>query len=156
VVDSGGHVPTFHGKYYNAIDTKGRVMVPAPFRDIIKSNYSTKLYITNAPTEECLNIYPQEEWQKLLDKISKLPPSDRSVKKYRYRVIASAHDCELDKQGRILVPSSLRTDGKLDSEIAVVGQINWIQIWDKNAWENMTSLTDIDGDYEDKLAELGL
>ncbi len=149
-------MPNFHGKYYNAIDAKGRVIVPAPFRDIIRSNYSTKLYITNSPTENCLNIYPQEEWQNLLSKISELPPSDRAVKKYRYRVIASAHDCELDKQGRILVPSSLRADGKLGSEIAVIGQIHWIQIWDKNEWENMMSLTDIDGDYEDKLAELGL
>lgn len=148
---------TFHGKYYNSLDAKGRIIVPASFRDIIRNSDSAKLYITNSATESCLNIYPHEEWMKLQDKIRQLPRSDRAMKTFRYRVIASAQECELDKQGRLLIPPSLREDGKLNNEIVVVGQIDWIEIWNREEWNNMIDLKDIDRrEYEDKLAELGL
>ena len=150
-------VPAFYGKYYNSIDSKGRAIIPAPFRDIIKNHHSTKLYVTNSPTENCLNIYPHDEWLKLQERVRQLPRSDRAMRVFRYRVIASAQECELDRQGRILIPSSLREDGKLDSEIVVVGQIDWIEIWNREEWNKIADLSQIDrAEYEARLAELGL
>ncbi|HDH00577.1 MAG TPA: division/cell wall cluster transcriptional repressor MraZ [Nitrospirae bacterium] len=157
MVYSGGLVSVFYGKYYNAIDSKGRAIIPAPFRDIIKNNYSTKLYVTNAPLENCLNIYPQEEWLKLQEKVRKLPRSDRAMRVFRYRVIASAQECELDKQGRILIPLSLREDGRLNSDVVVVGQIDWIELWNREEWDKVVDPSGMDSrEYEERLAELGL
>ncbi|MGE5893249.1 MAG: division/cell wall cluster transcriptional repressor MraZ [bacterium] len=147
----------FYGKYYYTIDPKGRLIIPAPFREIFNSTYGTKIYITNAAFDSCLHIYPQEEWQKLQDKVRQLPKMDESVRFFMYRVIASAQECELDKQGRILIPSSLREDAKLNSDVAVVGQIDRIDLWDRNEWNNMADPSKVNRkEYEERLSSFGL
>ncbi|HEB02828.1 MAG TPA: division/cell wall cluster transcriptional repressor MraZ, partial [Nitrospirae bacterium] len=103
----------FTGKYYYSIDPKGRVMVPSAFRDILREHYDTKLIVTVAPVDRCLHLYPVEEWENLLEKVSGLPKSHRSMKLFLRTVVGSAVETEIDKQGRVLVPSSLRTDGDL-------------------------------------------
>jgi MraZ protein len=65
VVESGGKLPAFSGKYYYTLDPKGRVIIPAPFREIISSNYNPKLYVVNDIFDNCIHIYPQEERSKL-------------------------------------------------------------------------------------------
>lgn len=150
-------MPAFSGKHYYSIDTKGRVIIPAPFREIITTNYSTKLYITNDALDKCLHIYPQEEWSKIEDKVRHLPKSDDSVKFYMRRVIASAQEIELDKQGRILVPAALREDAGLKADIVIVGQIDKIELWDKAEWDGVSDPSRIDKkSVAEKLAALGI
>ena len=111
---------TFSGKYYYTIDPKGRVMIPAPLREILSTNYSPKLYITNAAADKCLHVYPQEEWNVLLERVRGLPKTNKSIKRFMRDVIGSAVEVALDKQGRVLVPSSLREDSGIKGDIVIV------------------------------------
>ena len=95
-------MPSFSGKYYYTVDPKGRIIIPAPFRDIITSNYSTKLYITNAPFDQCLLYIQLEEWNRLQEQVRTKPSSDEAIKFFLRRVIASAVEIEMDKQGRVI------------------------------------------------------
>lgn len=146
-------MPSFSGKYYYTIDPKGRIIIPAPFREIISSNYSTKLYVTNAPFDKCLYIYPMEEWSRHLEKIRTKPRSDEAIRYYLRRVIASAVEIEIDKQGRILIPASLREDANLNANVVMAGQIEKIELWDRNEWAGSFDPEKIDKKaFETKLA----
>lgn len=146
-------MPSFSGKYYYTIDPKGRIIIPAPFREIISSNYSTKLYVTNAPFDKCLFIYPMEEWNRHLESIRSKPRSDEAIRYYLRRVIASAVEIETDKQGRILIPASLREDASLNTNVVLAGQIEKIELWDRNEWDSSFDPGKIDRKaFEDKLA----
>jgi MraZ protein len=142
----GSGVPLFSGKYYYTVDPKGRVIIPAPFREIISNNYSTKLYITNDPFERCLSIYPLEEWNKLQDVVRTKPKSDKAIKYFRRRVIASAIDIEIDKQGRVLIPAALREDARINTDVVIVGQLESIEIWDREEWDSLSDPSKVDKD----------
>jgi MraZ protein len=150
-------VPSFSGKYYYTVDPKGRIIIPAPFREIITSNYSLKLYITNAPFDRCLFIYPMEEWNKLQEQIRTKPKSDEAIRFFLRRVIASATETEMDKQGRILVPIALREDANINSNVVMAGQIERIELWDRSEWDVLFDPAKVDRKaIEDKLASYGL
>ncbi|MDA8091157.1 MAG: division/cell wall cluster transcriptional repressor MraZ [Nitrospiraceae bacterium] len=147
----------FSGKFYYAMDEKGRLMIPAPFRDIVSTNYSPKLMVANSAFDSCLNVYPLEEWQKLVEKVRALPRSDRSVRYFLRKVIASAVETAIDKQGRILVPSAHRQDTGLDGEVVLVGQVEMIELWSKSAWAQETDASRVDRDtLEASLSRYGI
>lgn len=150
-------MPAFSGKYYYTVDPKGRIIIPAPFREIVASNYSSKLYITNAPFDKCLYIYPMEEWNKLQEQVRTKPRSDEAIRFFLRRVIASAVETEMDKQGRILVPAALREDANINSNVVMAGQIERIELWDRNEWDTLFDPEKIDRKtIEEKLAAYGL
>lgn len=150
-------MPAFSGKYYFTLDPKGRVIVPAPFREIIASNYNPKMYITNAAFDPCLHIYPQEEWNRLEEKVRQLPRMQEEVRFFMRRVIASATEVEMDKQGRILIPAAHREDAGLVSDIVIVGQIEKIELWNRSEWDAVVDPSKIDRRaVEEKLAAFGL
>ena len=150
-------MPAFSGKYYYNVDPKGRIIIPAPFREIVTSNYSSKLYITNAPFDKCLYIYPMEEWNKLQEQVRTKPRSDEAIRFFLRRVIASAVETEMDKQGRILVPAALREDANINSNVVMAGQIERIELWDRNEWDTLFDPAKIDRKtIEEKLAAYGL
>jgi MraZ protein len=160
VVNSGGKwsMISFIGKYYHNLDQKGRVIMPASLREVLTNKYSSgKLYLTNAPFDKALHLYPLEEWLKLEEKIRELPKSDEAVMYFLRRVIASALPCELDKQGRILIPYEHRQDAGINSEVVIVGQIERIEIWDKITWDSITDPSKVDiKRIQDGLAKYGL
>lgn len=150
-------MPAFSGKYYYTIDPKGRVIIPSTFREIIFTNYSTKLYITNDVFDKCLHVYPQEEWSRLEEKVRLLPKSQDEIKFFMRRVIASAQEVELDKQGRILIPAAHREDAVLNTDIVIVGQIDKIELWDRKEWDAVNDPSRIDKKVvAEKLAAYGL
>ena len=150
-------MPAFSGKYYYTLDPKGRVIIPAPFREIISSNYNPKLYVVNDIFDNCLHIYPQEEWSKLEEKVRTLPKMDEDVKLFMRKVIGSAQEVEIDKQGRILVSAAQREDAGLHSEIVIVGQLDKIDLWDRKEWDAVNDLSKIDKKMTaEKLAAYGL
>jgi MraZ protein len=152
-----GKVPSFSGKYYYTVDPKGRIIIPAPFREIITSNYSSKLYITNAPFDKCLFIYPMEEWNKLQEQIRTKPKSDEAIRFFLRRVIASATETEMDRQGRLLVPIALREDANINSNVVMAGQIERIELWDRSEWDVLFDPAKVDRKtIEDKLTSYGL
>ena len=149
-------MPSFSGTYYFTVDTKGRIIIPAPFREIISTNYSTKLYVTNAPVDQCIRIYPLEEWSKLQDKVRTKPSSDKHIKFFMRRVIGSAVEVDLDKQGRILIPVALRENAKINSNVVIVGQVERLELWDRDEWDRLVDLSKIDKEsMEEGLATLG-
>lgn len=150
-------MPSFSGKYYYTVDPKGRIIIPAPFREIITSNYSSKLYITNAPFDKCLFIYPMEEWNKLQEQIRTKPKSDEAIRFFLRRVIASATETEMDRQGRILVPIALREDADINSNVVMAGQIERIELWDRREWDVLFDPAKADRKaIEEKLTSYGL
>jgi len=150
-------LPSFSGKYYYTVDPKGRIIIPAPFREIITSNYSTKLFITNAPFEQCLYIYPLEEWNKLQEQIRAKPRSDDAIRFFMRRVIASAVEVEIDKQGRILIPVALREDANINSDVVIAGQVEKIELWDREEWNTLLDVAKIDRkSIEQKLTAYGI
>lgn len=150
-------MPAFSGKYYYTIDEKGRLIMPAPFREIISSNYSSKLYITNAAFDKCLYIFPYEEWIRLEEKVRGLPRMLEEVRFFMRRVIASAQEITMDKQGRLLIPAALREDAGIKGDVVVVGQIDKIELWDRKEWDAVVDITKIDRRVvEERLASYGL
>lgn len=157
MVKSGGKLPAFSGKYYYSVDSKGRIIIPAPFREIISIHYSQKIYVTNAPFDRCLYVYPSEEWNKLQELVRLKPRSDEAIKLFMRRVIASAVEVDMDKQGRVLIPAAHRDDARINTDVVVVGQIEKIEIWDRNEWDSLFDLKKIDKKItEEKLAAYGL
>ena len=147
----------FSGKYYYSIDPKGRVMMPASFREVIAEHYGPKLMVTVAPVDRCLHIYPEQQWERLLEKVGDLPKTNRSVKLFIRTVIGSAVATNPDKQGRVLVPSSLRTDADLKGDLVIVGLLDKIEVWDKDLWERATDLSGVDAaGYEEDLSGFGI
>jgi MraZ protein len=150
-------MPAFSGKYYYSVDLKGRIIVPAPFREIISSNYSSKLFITNAPFDRCLYIYPLEEWNRLHEQVRTKPRSDEAIRFFLRRVIASAVEVGMDKQGRILIPVALREDASINTNVVLAGQIERIELWDRNEWDTLFDPERIDKkSIEEKLTSYGL
>jgi MraZ protein len=158
VVESGRKiVPAFSGKHYVTVDQKGRIIIPASFREIISTNYSTKLYITNALFDKCLYLYPLEEWNMLQENIRTKPKYDEAVRFYMRRIIASATEVEIDRQGRILVPAALREDASIEADIAIVGQTERIEIWNRSEWDAVASPERVDkAAIQMRLTEFGI
>lgn len=150
-------MPAFSGKYYYSVDPKGRIIIPAPFREIISANYSPKIYIVNAAFDKCLHIYPLEEWIRLEEKVRMMPKMDDAVKFFMRRVIASAMEAEIDKQGRVQIPAAQREDSGINGEVVIVGQIDKIELWDRKEWDLMFDPSKIDKKaIEEKLVNYGL
>jgi len=130
----------FRGSFEHSVDSKGRVSVPARFRDILAERYEGKLVLT-MDYDKCVMAYPLEEWERVEEKIKAAPQSQKEVKDYMRYVFSNAAECELDKQGRILIPPSLREGARISKAVMVVGMLNKMEIWDKAAWDARKSQT---------------
>lgn len=126
----------FQGEYTNNMDDKGRINIPAPFRDVLLKSYNEPTIIVARDAQTtCLRAYPQREWQRLLAKLGALPSSDRIVQAFKRAVVSSAQEYCPDKQGRILVPQSLRAHAGLSKSTIFAGSADTFEIWDATAWD---------------------
>ena len=145
----------FRGRSNHLIDSKGRVSVPARFRDLIKTNGDPRLIVTNS--DHCLAVYPYNEWQVIEEKVGQLSLVDRDIRAYKRFFISGACECSLDSQSRILIPPTLREHAGLDKEVILAGQLKYFEIWDKVKFEEeLTKSKNNLPVLEDKLASLGL
>lgn len=119
----------FMGEYNHSIDTKGRIIVPAKFRDALGEEF-----VVTQGLDGCLFLYPHEEWSHFVNELKNLPGSKEARQLQRY-FMAGAVTCETDKQGRILLPSKLREQAALVKDIVFVGVLSKIEIWSKERWE---------------------
>ncbi len=150
-------MPAFSGTYYYTVDDKGRLIIPAPLRELISSHYSSRLLITNALFDKCLQLFPFEEWTKLEEKVRELPRTLEEVHYFKRRVIASAQECAIDKQGRILIPAALREDAGIKDDIVIAGLVEKIELWDRSEWNAVIDPSRFDRrTVEERLASLGL
>lgn len=119
----------FMGEFNHTVDTKGRTMVPSKLRDQLGST----LFVTKG-LDGCITLYTQEEFEKLQEKISSLSMMNKSARTLRRLFIGSAQEIEIDKQGRILLPTPLREYAGISKDIVFVGNKDYIEIWDKQRW----------------------
>ena len=119
----------FKGTYHHRIDPKGRLPVPATFRRSLGDQVVVTLL------DQCLAAYPPAEWTKLEAQLAALPAFSRPVKALTRLLASRAADCEIDVQGRILLPPALRQAASLDRDALVVGVLNRFEIWSPEAWD---------------------
>ncbi|HLB25109.1 MAG TPA: division/cell wall cluster transcriptional repressor MraZ [Nitrospirota bacterium] len=127
-------IDRFIGHHVYSLDNKGRVSIPADFREVLAERYDEKLVLMKH-YDRCLVAYPVEEWQKLDEKIAALPASDPMVTKYLRNFYSSAKVCELDAQGRVLVPPALKAYAGLSREVVLIGLSNKVEMWDADTWK---------------------
>jgi len=150
----------FRGISSISLDDKGRLAVPTRYRDELKECCGRQLVVTVAVNERCMGesgclwLYPLPEWEKLEQTINKLPTLNKMAGNLRRFLIGNATECEMDGQGRLLLPEKLRTFANMDKKVFLLGQLNKFEIWNEEAWlakENEW----LEGDGAEDLAELG-
>lgn len=140
----------FMGEYSHSVDAKGRLIMPAKFREQLG-----KEFVVTKGLDGCLFVYPLTEWRTIEEKFREVPLTTKDARKFSRFFFAGAASCELDNQGRVLLPAVLRGFAELDKEVVLVGVLNRIEIWDKDKWEDTSSYDDMD-EIAEHMAELGL
>lgn len=120
----------FLGEYRHSIDAKGRLAIPARFRGELEEG----LVVTRG-LDRCLYIYPKSQWEPLAEKLSAMPMNEPAARALRRNFFTGAFACEMDKQGRILVPPALREYAGLDGDIVIAGLNTYIEVWSALLWD---------------------
>ena len=129
----------FMGAYNHTIDAKGRLIMPSRFRELL----GEELVLTRG-WAGCLSIYPMDEWVAFEEKLRALPLTNKDARTFSRFFVAGATACQLDKQGRILVPQTLRQFAGLDKDVVLTGNLNRIEVWSKEKWSENCNYDDMD------------
>jgi MraZ protein len=135
----------FRGHYEHAIDAKGRTSLPARFRHALVPG-DTRLVITPALADPCLDVYPMLAWEQFEQRVAKLPKWDRDTVLLRRRYVSAAVECEIDRHGRVLVPAALREHAALGREVLWAGVGTTMELWSCQRWEAAQALSEDDLD----------
>ena len=129
----------FMGEYNHTIDAKGRLIIPARFRELLGEEF-----ILTKGLDGCLSIYPMDAWEAFETKLRALPLTNKNARTFTRFFVAGATNCELDRQGRILVPQTLREFAGLEKEVVLTGNLDRIEIWSKEKWSENCNYDDMD------------
>ncbi|MEK4698773.1 division/cell wall cluster transcriptional repressor MraZ [Solibacillus sp. FSL R7-0668] len=121
----------FMGEYQHSIDAKGRMIVPAKFRELLGETF-----VLTRGLDHCILGYPMDEWRKLEQKLKDLPMTKKDARAFARFFFSGASEVELDKQGRINIPSTLINHANLEKECIILGVSSKIEIWAKAAWDS--------------------
>lgn len=124
----------FVGSHLHNVDKKGRIFIPAKFREGLGERFYIALPLDG---QECLSIYPNERWEEIQNRISALPLMQQVEVQRQF--VPMATDAECDAQGRVLIPNILRTYARIEESAYIIGTNNTIEIWSKDAWEKKMS-----------------
>ena len=142
----------FIGEYQHTADSKGRVIMPVKFREALGSKF-----VLTKGLDSCLFVYPNEEWINFEKKLRSLPLTSRDARAFIRFFFAGACECELDKQGRILIPGNLREYAGLEKDLVIIGVSTRVEIWSKDKWDEYNNTSDLDHEsIVEKMAELGI
>ncbi|HOB34437.1 MAG: division/cell wall cluster transcriptional repressor MraZ [Firmicutes bacterium] len=133
----------FLGEYQHSIDDKGRVIMPARFREQLGDSF-----IITRGLDGCLFVYPQEEWAKLAKEVQSLPLAKRDARAFSRLLFSGAAELECDKQGRVSIPSLLREYAQINKDVVIVGVSERLEIWAAERW------AEISRDILDRFEEL--
>lgn len=134
-MESGGSFPLgevqamFMGEHQHAVDGKGRLIMPAKFREELGERF-----VVTRGLDNCLFVYPMPEWNSLEQKLKSLPFTRSDARAFMRFFFSGASECELDKQGRVLIPNNLREHAKLLKDVVVIGVSNRVEIWSQEVW----------------------
>lgn len=126
----------FMGEYEHTIDAKNRIIVPAKFREELGDSF-----IITKGLDNCLFVYPMEEWKIIEKKIRSLPFNRADARAFSRFFFSGASEVEMDKQGRVLIPSNLRKYASLEKEVVIIGVSSRVEIWSKEVWEDYNEST---------------
>ena len=142
----------FIGEYQASIDEKGRISVPAKFRSELKA----KVVVTRG-LDNSLFLYTMDEWKKLAEKLASLPIATANTRAFSRLMLAGAMDCEIDKQGRIIVPGYLKEFAKINKKVVIAGLYNRIEIWSEELWQTYKQQTEAaSNSIAEQLGSLGV
>ena len=140
----------FMGEYNHSIDAKGRLIIPSKFRDMLGDEF-----VVTKGLEGCLFVFEKYEFESFMDKLNEKSDLEAKVRKIKRFFISGAQEMEPDKQGRMLVPPTLREYAGLEKEVVFAGVGGHIEIWDKSKWDDVTSFDDIN-DIAEALSNIGI
>lgn len=145
----------FRGRFEHTVDSKGRVSIPAKFRDLLAEKYDDRVILTNF--DRCLVAYPYEEWRVLEERVGSLSMVKKEVKAFQRFFISGATECPIDKLGRILIPPTLRDYAQLGRNVVFAGMLRKFEIWSKERWLDEIKRSEVDFEgMGEALAELGM
>ena len=133
----------FMGEFQHNIDIKGRIIVPAKFREELGERF-----VVTRGLDKCLFAYPMDEWKVLEEKLKKLPLTKKDARAFTRFFFSGAIECEIDKQGRINIPQPLRNYASLEKECVIIGVSNRIELWASDSWSEYFD------DSEESFAEI--
>lgn len=140
------------GEYQHSIDGKGRLIIPAKFREVLGESF-----IMTKGLDNCLFVYELSEWKIIEDKLKTLPMTSKNARAFMRFIFSGATECEADKQGRILIPTNLREHAFIKKDVVTIGVGNRLEIWSKANWDTYND--DDSLSYEniaEAMAELGI
>jgi MraZ protein len=142
-------LPRFTGSVEHALDDKGRLIVPARFRERLGAGF----IITLAQPEPCLALYPSVTWAEICGRLEEAPRKDERFRRLVRHLFANTEEVACDAQGRLLIPGALRSYAGIDREITSIGALSRVEIWAK---ERLTAHAAPEGEVADFMADLGL
>jgi len=120
----------FIGEYRHNTDSKGRIIVPARFRDEL----GNRLFLTKG-LDNCIFVYTPSQWDTIIEQLNKLPTTKKELRQYIHMVTSKAAECEVDSAGRILIPQNLMDGAGIVKECVILGVSNHVEIWSQKNWE---------------------
>lgn len=142
----------FMGEYNHSIGSKGRLIIPSKLREDLGESF-----VITKGLDGCLFIYTEKEWENIENKFREMPLTTKDARKFSRFFFAGAAKMETDKQGRILIPNSLREFALLKKDVVLVGVLDRVEIWDKDNWEHNTLVSDEDMDeIAEHMSNMGL
>ncbi len=143
----------FRGRFYHVMDDKGRITIPPRYREILQERRERHLIVTNL--DGYLIAFPQSEWEVIEQRLSQLSILEKKFRSFQRFFVSGASECPFDRQGRILLPPSLREYAKLDKDVVLAGAVRCFEIWDRLSWDQeMARIEELDTDEVRK--ELGI
>ena len=142
----------FIGEYQHSLDSKNRITMPSKFREELGDTF-----VMTKGMDDCLFIYSMNEWKIVEDKLKSLPMTNKDARAFVRFFFAGASECEIDKQGRVLIPTNLKEYAKIEKDTVVIGVSTRIEIWSLDEWNRFNNDANIS--YEDvaeKMAQLGI
>src|SRR5690606_10838823 len=127
------------GHYEHTIDAKGRTSLPARFRHVLATG-DLRLIVTPGLADPCLDVYPMPAWEQFEEKVAQLPKWDRDTVLLRRRYVSAAVECELDRDGRMLVPAALREHAGLSKDVLWAGVGTTMELWARERWSDSQAL----------------
>lgn len=141
----------FIGEYQHTIDEKGRISLPTKFRAKLASGC-----VVTRGIDKCLWVYPINEWEKLAEKISNLPITQKDSRNFSRLILAGAVDLNIDKLGRINLPNYLKEYSGINKKVIITGMYNRIELWPEEAWNKFKKeMEDNSETIAENLADLG-
>lgn len=140
----------FRGVTNLSLDSKGRMAVPARYREQLQAESDGRVVVT-VDRDGCLLIYPFSEWETIERELVRLPALNKQARRLQRLLIGHATECEFDGQGRILVPGPLRDFAGIDRRVVLIGQGNKFELWDEETWNEQRAAWMAADDEEDGL-----